>query len=228
MSSSVKTITDRPPTASFTFSPATPTVGQTVAFDASTSFDPDGTITNYSWAFGDGTFGAGVTTTHAYAAPNTYTVTLNVTDNAGLTGQSTASITVSQVASGAHVSFANWGVRPQYKKFSISKQGPIEPIQAFAVNDGNQTVWTYVQFVITGDGGVNQVLYTQVVQLVPGQAINGNQDPTFAASFVPPAVGTYFVQATVFYSASATPAPIGDPSYTANPSTVSTTFLVRQ
>src|SRR5207245_1693110 len=125
-------------------------------------------------------------TTHVYAIPNTYTVTLTVTDNVGLTGQSSAQIVVSQGPPGVHVSFFQWSLRPLWKKFSIVQQGKInngaDPIQAFAVNDGNQAVWSYVRFVVTADSGVNQILYTQVVQLTPGQEINGNQDPRFAAN----------------------------------------------
>lgn len=56
----------------------------TVAFDASGSTDSDGTIASYSWNFGDGSTGTGVTPSHAYAIPGSYPVTLSVTDNKGL------------------------------------------------------------------------------------------------------------------------------------------------
>ncbi len=233
MSSATKTITDRAPTASFTFTPANPTVGQTVIFDGSTIFDPDGTITNYSWTFGDGGTGTGVTTTHAYAAANTYTVTLTVTDNSGNTGTSSAMITVSVQQVGAHASFANWGVKPAQPKFRITgSTGPTATIYAFGVNDGNQTVWTYVRFVVQGDSGVNQVLYTQVVQLVPGQKINGDAtnpqgDPRFDATWIPTVAGAYTITGTIYYSTSSTQPAIGDPSFTANPNTVTVPWTIR-
>ena len=55
--------------------------GQVVAFTA-TSTDSVGydtyTVTSYTWDFGDGTTGAGATTTHAYASDGVRTVTLTV------------------------------------------------------------------------------------------------------------------------------------------------------
>jgi PKD repeat protein len=69
-------------------------VGQSVNFSGSGSYDPDGSIVQYSWNFGDGSTGTGVTTSHTYTTSGTYTVTLTVTDNMGATGTDTAIITV--------------------------------------------------------------------------------------------------------------------------------------
>jgi PKD repeat protein len=72
---------DKPPTGSFT--PETATRGVPVNFAASAT-DSDGTITDYYFDFGDHTTAHGQNPTHAYAAAGSYTVTLLVTDNAGL------------------------------------------------------------------------------------------------------------------------------------------------
>jgi PKD repeat protein len=68
----------------------------TVEFDASASSDPDGSITNYSWTFGDQTGeGYGVVTSHTYPANGTYEVVLMVTDNGGEKNSTSESVTVS-------------------------------------------------------------------------------------------------------------------------------------
>ena len=59
--------------------------GLTVTFDGSKSSDPDGSIAQYSWDFGDGATGSGVTAKHTYASSGTYTVSLHVTDDKGET-----------------------------------------------------------------------------------------------------------------------------------------------
>lgn len=78
---SLTALANKNPIAAFTYSPLISTPGQPTAFDASTSTDDD-TIISYSWNFGDGTPNAtGITATHAFTAPNTYTVTLAVKDS---------------------------------------------------------------------------------------------------------------------------------------------------
>lgn len=66
----------------------------TLAFSGSGSSDPDGTISSYTWTFGDGGTAAGVSASHAYAVAGTYTVTLTVRDNGGLTASDAAIVSV--------------------------------------------------------------------------------------------------------------------------------------
>ncbi|MFN8168199.1 MAG: PKD domain-containing protein [Candidatus Nanopelagicales bacterium] len=64
------------------------------AFDGSSSSDTDGTITSYSWSFGDGTDGTGATPSHTFADGGTYTVALTVTDDRGGSASVTQVVTV--------------------------------------------------------------------------------------------------------------------------------------
>jgi PKD repeat protein len=81
-------------------------------FDASSSFDPDGSIVSYSWDFGDGSTGSGVTTSYTYAADGTYTVTLTVTDDAGSTNQTSEIIIISVVSLPGRVVASNGSALP--------------------------------------------------------------------------------------------------------------------
>ncbi len=63
------------------WTPLTPTAGAVVSFTAgATGTEP---IT-FTWAFGDGAFGAGVTATHTYTAAGAYTLTLTAANECGL------------------------------------------------------------------------------------------------------------------------------------------------
>ena len=74
------------PVANFTIDNPNPFAGNTVTLNAATSYDPDGTLTLYSWNFGDSTTGTGQTASHAWSQAGSYAVTLTVTDNEGATG----------------------------------------------------------------------------------------------------------------------------------------------
>src|SRR5436190_9384616 len=79
----------------FTFTPNGPVDSQPVLFDASASSSAAANpIAGYSWNFGDGTFGSGITTSHAYGLPRSYVVTLTVTDDSGKKGTTTATVSV--------------------------------------------------------------------------------------------------------------------------------------
>src|SRR5258708_9786926 len=83
--------TNQPPVAAFSSSCS----GDTCSF-TSTSSAPSGSISSYSWAFGDG----GTSTVHnpspTYASGGTYTATLTGTDNLGATNSVSHSVTVNQ------------------------------------------------------------------------------------------------------------------------------------
>ncbi|MDP6606944.1 MAG: PKD domain-containing protein [Dehalococcoidia bacterium] len=82
-------------TASFTSSPSSPSITETVNFDATASTASEGaTIDSYAWNFGDGSTGTGVTTTHSYTLDGTYTVTLTVIDSTGSTDVTSGTVTV--------------------------------------------------------------------------------------------------------------------------------------
>ena len=84
---------NRQPVASFTSSAA-----QLVAsFNGSGASDPDGTVVNWSWQFGDGQSATGAVVAHTYAANGTYTVTLTVTDDRGGRATRSAPVTVTGV-----------------------------------------------------------------------------------------------------------------------------------
>jgi PKD repeat protein len=81
--------------AIFTYSPSTPVAGTVIAFDASASSDPDGTIVSYAWSFGDGSTASVPSPSHAYVASGSYSVQLTVTDNGGRTAQVARTVVVS-------------------------------------------------------------------------------------------------------------------------------------
>ena len=65
-----------------------------VNFDSSSSYDPDGTITGYSWDFMDGKFSTEANPSHKFTKAGIYPVTLTVTDDGGQINSGTVTITV--------------------------------------------------------------------------------------------------------------------------------------
>jgi PKD repeat protein len=73
------------PHADFQFLPSTGIYPCQITFDAGASHDPDGTIVQYSWNFGDSSHGSGPVVTHTYTRWGTFFVSLTVTDNSDIT-----------------------------------------------------------------------------------------------------------------------------------------------
>lgn len=89
-----------PPVAEFTFSPVEPIAGDEVYFNASESYDEDGSIRRYVWDFGDGNSGSGKKTVHIFDLENlsyqTYMVTLTVFDDDDASDSVSYEVTVRQ------------------------------------------------------------------------------------------------------------------------------------
>lgn len=78
--------------------PYTGKANEAINFNGSLSYDEGGTVLGY-WNFGDSTTGNGLTATHIYTAPGTYTVVLTVTDVDGVSSTATTSVIITQSGS---------------------------------------------------------------------------------------------------------------------------------
>ena len=87
---------ERAPTAVLTASPTAGTVPLEVSFSAGSSYDTDGTVVRYDWDFGDGTVinDGAAAQSHTYQSAGTFTATVTVTDDDGLTDSADTEITV--------------------------------------------------------------------------------------------------------------------------------------
>ncbi len=177
------TVANQPPMASFTFTPASPRPGDWIRFDATGSFDPDGTIVSYQWDFqNDGTFDAtGSIAFFQYAAPGTYTVRLVVTDNLGATGSTTRTVTVTPVAVN----------QPPVAQFTYSPSTPlvgtIVTFNGTGSYDPDGTIVAYT-WDLDGDGTMDRVgpivtwTYTTAGTYTATLYVTDNQGATGQAS----------------------------------------------
>jgi len=83
-----------PPTASAFALGATGPAPLAVQFDGSASHDPQNLPLSFSWDFGDGSKGSGITTTHSYPTAGNYNATLTVSNGTNSNTSSAIAITV--------------------------------------------------------------------------------------------------------------------------------------
>ncbi len=137
---------NRPPVAD-AGSDRTVAANSTVLFDASNSYDPDGTIVSYEWDFGDNTTATGITVTHSFDY-GTYTVTLTVTDNDGATDTDTITVIAdgrpTAVAGGPYTGYVNEAVT-----FDASQSTDDTAIISYQWDFGDGTIETTANPTIT-------------------------------------------------------------------------------
>lgn len=86
-----------PPIANFNIqSSAKPAINEEISFIDQSS-DTDGTVTSWSWIFGDGTTSSTQNATHKYQSIGNYTVSLTIEDDAGATSTQTKQITIYEI-----------------------------------------------------------------------------------------------------------------------------------
>ena len=103
-------------------------VNESVSFDGSASYDPDGgDISSYVWQFGDSEIGTGVTTSHTYTITGTYQVKLTVTDDEGETDFVLLTVTINSVNQPPVASISGTANGKVGDTFSFSSSGSTDP-----------------------------------------------------------------------------------------------------
>ena len=123
-------------TASFVFSPTAPAVNQDVYFDAAASRPTDGTFT---WDYGDGATGTGLTPSHRYAQAGTYTVTLTNRSSLGQSATVSRTVTVSATSASVSASFVFSPTAPAVNQdiyFDAAASRPVDATFKWDFGDG--------------------------------------------------------------------------------------------
>ncbi len=100
--------TNLPPIPIFGYGPFEPEAGEPVIFDASETTDPDGSVAEYWWDFGDGTAEIGNPISHTFEEPGEYSVVLTVADGDGDTATLVRPIQIFEADTTPVASFT-WG-----------------------------------------------------------------------------------------------------------------------
>ena len=105
------------PVAVIDISPTVICVNDSITYDGRSSYDPDGTVTNRSWTFGDGGSSVAPNGVYQYTSAGTYTVTLVVTDGDGFQGSASAQVVVNSPMARC-MFLGHEAAGPYYQEFS--------------------------------------------------------------------------------------------------------------
>jgi len=167
--------------------------GSTVTFDASASYDPDGTITKYEWDFqNDGSYDRTTTTaTTNYTFNDDFNgkVTLRVTDNESETATDTKSLVISNVAPTAEAGGPYSGEMNTSVQLSGSATDPGNDVLTYQWdlnNDGIYETMGQSPQVTFSTGGS----HTVILKVTDDDGGEGTDEAQVSISNKPPAVST--------------------------------------
>lgn len=135
------------PVAAISANPTSGTTPLTVNFSSANSSDADGSIVSYAWNFGDGTSSTEPNPVKVYNTAGSFTATLTVTDNSGMTGSSSVVITATQTANLSPVAVAKANTTSGYAPLTVNFSGqesydPDGTIASYSWNFGDGTTST--------------------------------------------------------------------------------------
>ena len=178
------------PIAAFTLSATNGPAPLTVTFNASSSTDPDGSVTKYQWSFGDDTGTNVAAPAHTFTVPGVYPVALAVRDDVGASASLTKFITVQPS-----------GGLPGNAAPTVSITNP-PPAGTLLAAPGK----IHLQATATDSDGT----VTNVEFFLNGASLLWDTTPPYAATFNDLAPGHYtaFTRATDAAGATTTSAPV--------------------
>jgi PKD repeat protein len=140
--------------------------GLPITFDASRTSDPDGDALSFRWDFGDGQFGAGVKTSHAYTTLQNYTIKLTVRDPRGGEATTTTTANIYNQAPIAHLAGPATGTVEDTVRFDASASmdadgDPLTYLWKFGDSSPNFTGGPQVSHVYSEVGSYRVVLRVQ-------------------------------------------------------------------
>jgi len=174
----------QPPTAQFTYTPASPTVLDTMYFTDSSS-DANGEIKKWLWFFGDGTTSTEENPSHKYTQKKTFTVTLTVTDDDGLTDTATKQLTVINLDPSATFTFTPSQPHVQQPvsfdaSSSTDKDGTIT-VYAWDFGDGSVATGKTTSHTFIKEG-----TYTVVLTVTDNDGATATQEDKITVVKLPP------------------------------------------